>query len=437
MAAVRFALAAVLFLALASPAQATLWKATGLHTTSVASTSVGLDWDSDPSGTRLNYWSYLYTDTHVQRNNEVTSATTIQGLTPCTSYTFRVSAQFASGGPLSDPVSATTTGCTSSVTWPNGWGSWVNWPDSTWRPYADRSPVNQPYGDSTAYRANDAAMVVRARNNHAMNPQWLPVGSNDWAHPYYFNHSTDPLYTVHCTRYACPTMEGQQVRIPTHARPAGGGDAHMTIFDQSTNYEWDFWKSSVPSGSTLNVAGGGKMPVSGDGTASAGNGANAANTGLFWGTIRPEELAGVIPHALSLVVYCTSGYVYPASGNARQCSSVGQSNTNAPPDGQLFKLAYTDAEIAALPIPAWKKAIVTALAHYGGYVQDTGGAGGIGIQFQSQQTYASYGSSGGWNQFLGRPDVIGSTNNVEFEINLGVDWSRLHAVDPCVPDPGC
>ena len=32
----------------------------------------------------------------------------------------------------------------------------------------------------------------------------------------------------------------------------------------------------------------------------------------------------------------------------------------------------SDAQIAALAVPAWKKTILTALAHYGGYVGDTG-----------------------------------------------------------------
>ncbi len=108
------------------PPPTTLWKATGLHVTSVASNSVGLDWDSDPSGTRLNYWSYTYNSsgTLLKKVNEATSSTTITGLTACTSYTFRVSAQFSTGeGPLSDPVSATTT-CSQAIG-PNG-------PPGTW-----------------------------------------------------------------------------------------------------------------------------------------------------------------------------------------------------------------------------------------------------------------------------------------------------------------
>jgi len=87
---------------------------TGLHVTSVTSTSVSLDWDSDPSGDRLYYRLYTYAAdgmTLVEAHNESTSLGTSRGLAPGTVYVFRASAVFSAGeGPQSDPVTQATTG---------------------------------------------------------------------------------------------------------------------------------------------------------------------------------------------------------------------------------------------------------------------------------------------------------------------------------------
>lgn len=126
--------AMVTLLVTPAAARAELWTPTGLHVTSVSSASVGLDWDSEPTGNRLNYWSYTYdaAGALLRRTYEDTSATTVQSLAPCTPYTFRVSVQMAAGeGPLSAPVNATTTGCstgggTTSTAGPHGpSGTWV------------------------------------------------------------------------------------------------------------------------------------------------------------------------------------------------------------------------------------------------------------------------------------------------------------------------
>jgi Fibronectin type III domain len=87
---------------------------TGLHVTSVTSTSVSLDWDSDPSGDRLYYRLYTYAadgTTLLEVHNEPTSLGTSSGLVPGTVYVFRASAVFSAGeGPQSNPVTQRTTG---------------------------------------------------------------------------------------------------------------------------------------------------------------------------------------------------------------------------------------------------------------------------------------------------------------------------------------
>ena len=87
---------------------------TGLHVTGVSSTSVSLDWDSDPSGTRLYYRLYTYAangSTLLNVHDESSSLGTSSGLAPGTVYVFRASAVFTAGeGPQSNPVTQATSG---------------------------------------------------------------------------------------------------------------------------------------------------------------------------------------------------------------------------------------------------------------------------------------------------------------------------------------
>jgi hypothetical protein len=150
----------------------------------------------------------------------------------------------------------------------------------------------------------------------------------------------------------------------------------------------------------------------------------------------PELAAGHINHALFIVLKCAakgtgfgygatatsygSSYVYPATHGGSVCPAE---DTNAVPLGAHFMLAMSDAQIQALSVPAWKKTILTALAHYGGYVGDTGGPG-FALMFESSTTYTA----------LGLPDplvVFAKLNSVpqwgsEYAFNLasGVEWSK-------------
>jgi hypothetical protein len=263
-----------------------------------------------------------------------------------------------------------------------------------------------------------------------------PDTSSDWYHPTYYNSASDPLYTVHCVKYAC-AIEGLQVRIPVQARPAAGGDGHMTVVDQSSGWEWDFWQvqSRSSSGGTLDISDGGRTLIEGDGL---GSDANAGQWGLLGGIIRaPEMQAGHIDHALFMVVGCThSGYVYPAEGDAGHCSD----QTNAPVDGQLLQLDMTDSQIDALAVPAWKKTILRALAHYGAYVGDTGGNEAFSLQFESGSTYTSFGVTDPMVTFASQQTsgVSGSGGKWYFDLASGVDWAdHLRVLDPCVARASC
>jgi hypothetical protein len=320
-----------------------------------------------------------------------------------------------------------------------------SWPTGCWRPYADSSPFNRPVPANPRLLSNSSAIINRLVGWGKM--QSLAAGhsgtDDDYWHPLYYSHSSDPLYTVRCAMWTSSCkVEGAQVRIPRQAQPAAGGDGHMAVIDQSTGMEYDFWqvKSRSPDGGTLNVSHGGKTLIDGAGL---GSNATAAHFGLAAGAIRGAEvLRGEINHALFSQIKCSSGTsVYPAApgSSGAPCSTFGLSNQDAPPMGARLWLALSDGEIDGLPVPAWKKTVLKAMAHYGVLVGDTmGGNSSWGIQAESGSSYTSFGAKDPWDTVGEQAKAPAWNTGYVFDVGSGVDWTRyLRVLDPCVSQGTC
>ena len=74
--------------------------------------------------------------------------------------------------------------------------------------------------------------------------------------------------------------------------------------------------------------------------------------------------------------------------------------------GTRFQLAMTPAQIEALPVPAYRKTILRAMARYGMYVADTGGSWAV-IQVSALVTM-SFGLEDRWAESrpIGRRVVL-------------------------------
>src|SRR4029450_10681529 len=128
---------------------------------------------------------------------------------------------------------------------------------------------------------------------------------------------------------------------PDAARPAAGSDGHLTVVDQQSGWEYDFWQVKRQPG------GGGRLVVSGGGGAGGcdggglGSDANAAHYGSLAGIIRAQEMRrGRIDHALFMLVRCDSGrVVYPAEGHGLRCGDP----AGAPAQGTRFQLDLSPA----------------------------------------------------------------------------------------------
>ncbi len=327
-----------------------------------------------------------------------------------------------------------------------GFGPGV-WPPASWRPYAPTSPFNLTT-EGAAVHPNSAAIVKAVLSwGPPANLVDKPEAVNDWAHPTYYSQSTDPLYTLHVTEpWGANKLNGMKIPIPEAAQPAAGSDGHMTVVTPD-GWEYDFWRAQPPpkGGGTFTFAWGGRTRIDGNGLDSGGT---ASGFGNLAGMIRAQELAaGQIDHALFIVVKCvaadtsfgdgaaegtsSSSYVYPASNGGSACPET----PNLPPMGARFMLAMSDAQIQELAIPAWKKTILTALANYGGYVGDTGGAG-FGFMFEDSTMYTSLGYEDPLAAFALANEVPTWEGQYVFEMAGGVEWEKyLRVLVPPAPAP--
>jgi hypothetical protein len=326
-----------------------------------------------------------------------------------------------------------------------------NQPGACWRPYNDSSPFNRPLLPGTPLVPNSSSLVNRLLAGGRVGYMVAGDPQRDGGVPIYWSQPSDPLYKLHCVRqWGRCELEGLQIRVPAQAQPTGGyatpdtyeHDAHMTVIDQQSGWEYDLWNVNSKTGSTINFGWGGKTRIDGDGL---GSGAVAANYGSIAGPIRPDELTGgMINHALTMVVPCTDSYVYPATGTGLRCSEAGLPASSSIPMGSHFQLNMGVSEVDALAVPTWKKTILIALATYGAYVSDTSGEPSQwGFERESAATYTSYGQPDPWVQYarsLGiQPEDYNHNGYQEYWMDLssGVPWERLQVVQSCAASGGC
>ncbi|HEV3230300.1 MAG TPA: hypothetical protein VGY97_12550, partial [Solirubrobacteraceae bacterium] len=366
---------------------------------------------------------------------------TVSSGSPAAPASRPVSAPPPVSGSVSGGSVAVASGVLGAVGCLPGWGSFAvgSTPPGCWRPYSPQSPFNREVAAGAPVVSNSQAIVDRLVGFGGIQNLLAGTagrGELDGGRPIYWSSPSDPVFTLHCTEsWGTCAVEGAQVRIPDRAQPAGGSDAHLSVIDQASGVEYDLWgvQSKPPGGGTLTFRWGGKTRIDGTGL---GSDAVAAQYGTAAGVLRAEELAsGHINHALFLGVHCDSGtWVYPATKGGSPCSDP----TNAPPEGTRFVLTLTDPQIQALPVPDWKKTILTAMAHYGMIVGDTGGSWGIAQE--SGVVYTSFGQTDKWVTLAQQLHVpyYAPDQDYVFNLNTGIDWQHnLKVIAPCASQGTC
>jgi len=325
-------------------------------------------------------------------------------------------------------------------------------PGACWRPYGDSSPFNRTIPGGAPSAPHSSGIVRRLLSGGRINDLVVGDPARDGGNSTFYSKVTDPLYTLRCVKpWGHCMIEGMQIHVPAAARPTGGfatpgndHDAHMTIVDQVSGWEYDLWNvNSKPDlGGDLKFGWGGRTRIDGDGL---GSDAVAARYGNLAGPIRIEELrAGAINHALAMDVPCTETYVYPAVQTGQTCTGVGESGTDSPPMGAHFQLNMSMAQIDALGLPGWKRTILVALAKYGAYTSDTTTADDQwGFEMESGNTYTSFGLADPWVTYARQLGISGEDFNQngakEYWMDLasGVPWDKLRVVDVCAAQGTC
>jgi hypothetical protein len=331
-----------------------------------------------------------------------------------------------------------------------------NYPGACWRPYGSSSPFNRPLPADPAVASDSGAIVagLTANNvNFEGGGSQFALTSDDGRDGVYYSRPADPIVTIHCTYHWGPgtctgtnkvNVDGRQIHVPAGAEPQqGGSDMHMSVVDQANEVEYDFEHASWSADhSTLNVWSGAEIPAGPNLGTGLGGGGTAAGFSTLAGLITEPELAsGTINHALVINVPCSDSVVYPAAqANGLSCDKLsGHSATGTPaPLGSLLQLDLTDAQIATSGAPAWEKTIMTAMAHYGMYVNDTDGIGDIELEAESDISYTSLGGppllanfirsrGGSYYAPLSRWILTGKT----------IPVSRLRVISPCFAQGTC
>lgn len=327
-------------------------------------------------------------------------------------------------------------------------------PPLGWRPFAEDSPWNRgdvatwtKHPNSDTYR--DAFLAAADLVEGTDQPNVSRIVTN-WAghdvfHPIYWAQPYHPSYTlVRSPGGAGDGIHGLTIDAPQDLQAADGVDMHLTVI-QPDGSGIDFWQAVVDNvGHTITYQIARTFDVTGDGT---GGGGTAAGFPSIAGQVTPEELeAGVIEHALFVTSvvgandtdtsfgYGTvpgvgdGSHVYPAnSGDSEQSALPDDGGHTWPPMGAWIRVNLSEAAIDALAIAAWRKTILKALAKYGGFFGDTGGAGFGVWQFQSPVMYTSMGLSNPYVAYAtAHPaDVSTASGAYIFDPNIGIDWPAI------------
>jgi hypothetical protein len=249
-------------------------------------------------------------------------------------------------------------------------------PDSVWNaPLPDNAPLDPANG----------VLVRTLRDTVAQNE------AAGWG-PWIETANTSPLYTVPANQptervqldpgswKASLQQAFQAVPIPPAATPAAGSDAHMTVWQASTDRLWEFyearkladgWHASF-GGAMSNVS---RSPGYYDANSWPGLsgtywGATATSLPVIAGTVMIDELrAGVIPHALAMDIPWAKPKVYSWPAQRTDGAST---DPNAIPEGARFRLDPT-LDLDTLNLPPMTRMLAKAAQHYGIIVRDQTG----------------------------------------------------------------
>lgn len=249
-------------------------------------------------------------------------------------------------------------------------------PMPSFNPFSPTSFWNAPLAAAAPLDPNSGGLVqelVRQVNTYGT---WIDTYS--YSVPVYVVGAGQSTQHVTLNVWA-PDLQAEfdAVPIPSTAVAAAGTDAHMTVWQPSTDKLWEFWKMQKESdgwhaqwgGEIDNVSTSpGYFTHSGQ---TSNWGATATGLPLLGGLVTQADLQrGYINHALAMAIVQTTAkcWVWPA----QRTDGAGSTGTTSIPEGTRFRLNPA-VNIASLNLPPITRMLAQAAQTYGIVVRDKGG----------------------------------------------------------------
>jgi hypothetical protein len=211
----------------------------------------------------------------------------------------------------------------------------------------------------------------------------------DLTGPWIATKTSSPLYVVppdqeavrvqlDAGAWATPLQTAlDAVPIPPNAQPADGPDAHITIWQPSTNRLWELWRAKkLADGwhadfggamSGASTSAGFYSTESWPGLSNRYWGATATSLPVIAGAMRIDELrSGVIPHALALNVPVARSTVFSWPAQRTDGTS---SDPQSIPEGARFRIDPS-VDLSKISMPAMTRMMAVAAQRYGMIVRD-------------------------------------------------------------------
>jgi hypothetical protein len=332
--------------------------------------------------------------------------------------------EIIAGSGSSTPVPATPTPSPSTAPTPTGGGTmpWV---------YSELWSTSSPFKMTVAQQKSRGATILAHTYMDSLWSQGIAGNGTAEAIPIYVAKTSDTLVTTVCTMYGgnC-NANNVQIHFPSYAVAQQASDGHVTVVDQnapSGAIEIDCWQAAR-SGSRLSCSWAGLYHLGGLGMSV--NGSSAIHGGMAVTSVYAvgqEFVNGHIDHALGMATSClNNATVYPADtsvGSDATCSG----STSPPHYGDLMHLVWSSSLIASSSYSAPCKVILTALATYGAYLNDTGN-NGLQINVHNELSYTANSATKSLDPWPGIQSQLNATGD-----GNGQGWysclNRIHSSD--------
>ena len=287
-------------------------------------------------------------------------------------------------------------------------------------PFGKGSIWNDRLGRRTKLSPRSDVYVNRLSSSIDEYGAW--VNTTEWSSPVYTVGKKHPTVPVTLDKPPGVNPDLRQalaaVPIPPDARPAPDSDAHMVVWQPSTDTMWEFW-GARRAADGWHTRYGGKISETSQHSGYFSRdrmwGATATGLPILGGLIRISELrAGVIPHALAIEIpeVRANQYAWPA-----QRTDGRSLDPNAIPEGTRFRIDPS-LNLSRLDLPPFVRTLARAAQKYGFYVTDGAGA----VTFQAEDP-APLGS----NPYVGARGFYGG--QYPDRLLEHFPWERLQVVD--------